>query len=128
MRERGLIYAFARKRVVHVGKRDNLRGNGNFVALKSVGIPAAVIAFVMPAANFLRHLQKWLVLLIGQLAQKIVPVSRVLFHDFKLFGRQPSGFIQNFIVDGDFADIVQRGRRRDQTNIVGRQFVFIGTP
>ena len=49
--KRLLVAALARQRVVSVGERDDLRGDGDILALEAVGVALAVPALVVPAAD-----------------------------------------------------------------------------
>ena len=109
MRDGVLVHAHARERIVYVGHRDHLRGNGDVVALEAVGIALAVPTLVVPARDLVCVLQQGIAgMLTAQLKQHICAEGGVGLHDLELLGRQASGLVENSIVDRHLADIVQR--------------------
>jgi len=72
--KRLLVAALARQRVVSVGKRDDLRGDGDILALEAVGIALAVPALVVPAAD-----------LKGVFDDRFILIDRQVGDDLRLF-------------------------------------------
>ena len=109
MRDSVLVHAHARQRIIHVGHRDHLRGDGNLVALKAIGIALAVPALVMPTRNLVRIFHKRIAdVMAAQLKQHVGADRGMRLHNLELLGRKAPGFVENRIVNRHLADIVQR--------------------
>ena len=123
---RGLVAAHACQRVVHIGNRNDLRRDRDLLAGQAVRIAAAVVALVMPARDLIRGLEQRLLIRERQVVQDIRADRRVRLHDLKLFLCQLAGLVDDLIRNTDLADIVQRGRTRDQLNVLLRQRIAVG--
>ena len=123
---RGLVAAHACQRVVHIGNRNDLRRDRDLLAGQAVRIAAAVVALVVPARDLIRGLEQRLLIRERQVVQDIRADRRVRLHNLKLFLCQLAGLVDDLIRNTDLADIVQRGRTRDQLNILLRQRIAVG--
>ena len=81
---------------------------------------------MVPPGNDVGVLQQRFLRKIFQLVQHLGPAGGVLLDDLKLLRRQPSGLVQNFLVNGNFADVVQRRRQRNVVHFRGRELVAAG--
>lgn len=87
MRIRPFIGALGNKRVVYVANRNDLRGDRNFVAFKSVGIAFAVVAFVVIAADLPRVIYERFVFETGKTDKHLFSRRRMSFDYFEFFIR-----------------------------------------
>lgn len=74
-------------------ERDDLRRNGDLVALESVGIAAAIPALVVPAADLVRRAHERVVVRDGHVLQKLVARGGVGLHDREFFARELAGLV-----------------------------------
>ena len=102
------IAALAGQCVVNVGQRHGLGTNGDVVALQPVGVAAAVVPLMVPAADLACDLDQRCVLLERQIMQDFVADGGVRFHDLELFPRELAGLVQNRLGNIDLADVMQR--------------------
>lgn len=115
VRDSVLVHAHARQGIVHVGHRNHLCGNGNFVALKAIGITLAVPALVVPTRNLVRIFHKRIAgVMATQLTQHVGADRGMRLHNLELLGRKASGLVENRIVNRHLADIVQRRSQGDR--------------
>ena len=121
-----LVAALARQRVVDVGHCDDLRGDGDVLALQPVGVAAAVPPLVMPTADGVGCPDKLGFLLERQLVQYVRTDGGVGLHDLEFILRQPTGLIQDGFGNVDLADVVQRRRRADKGNVRRAEVVLVG--
>lgn len=104
-----LVHANARQRIVHVGHRNHLCGDGDIVALKAVGITLAVPALVVSTRNLVRIFHKRIAgVMAAQLMQHVGADRGMRLHNLELLGREAPGLVENRIVNRHLADIVQR--------------------
>ena len=81
---------------------------------------------MVPARDLIRGLEQRLLIRERQVVQDIRADRRVRLHDLKLFLCQLAGLVDDLIRNTDLADIVQRGRTRDQLNVLLRQRIAVG--
>ena len=94
--------------------------------LQPVGVAAAVVALVVPAADLARGLDQRRVLLERQLVQNLITDGGVGLHDLELFLRELAGLVQDGFGDVDLADVVQGGRHGDEADLRLGQRVLVG--
>lgn len=120
------VAALTRQRVIDIGHRHDLRGNGDLLPLQPVRVAAPVIPLVVPAADGVGRLDQIALLLEGQLVEDLRTDRGVGLHRVKFFLRQLAGLVQDGFGNVDLADVVQCGRRADQRYIGGGQIVAVG--
>ncbi|MPM90798.1 hypothetical protein SDC9_137920 [bioreactor metagenome] len=101
------------KRVIDVDDAGDLGAERDIVAAQPARIPFAVPAFVMAKRYLIGVTEIIFMLSVTQMLYDDAALGCMLFHNVKLLGRQPAGFIQNGVGDHDLADIVQRRGARD---------------
>ena len=126
MRVSFFIASVACQCVVYVCKRRNLSGYRYLFTFEPVRIASAVISFVMPAAYLICFVKKRIAVSVMKIVQHFRSDYRVFFHDLKLFGCQFTGFVEYFIINRYFTDIVQGRGSAYQQQIVFSQVIFIG--
>ena len=109
MRERLLVHAIAGQGVVDVDQCHDLRRYGNLLALQPIGVSAAVVALVMPAADVARSAHQGAVAVLHHALQHIGADGGVGLHDLELLGRQLARLVQDTVGDGQFPQVMQRG-------------------
>ena len=103
------VHPLRTKSVIHVSHRHHARRYGNRIAPQTVGITAAVPAFMMGLGNINAHIQKGIVrVLLANLPQRLRSIHRMELHFFKLFRCQSPRFKQDGVANGDFTYIVKR--------------------
>ena len=102
MRERALVAAVGRERVVHIREAHNARPKRNLVSAQRVGIARAIPVFVMVTHDGIHIVRKI------DLFQDVCAGAGMQFHDVPLVRRELIGFVQNLRRDHDLADIVQQ--------------------
>ena len=120
------VAALTRQRVIDIGHRHDLRGNGDLLPLQPVRVAAPVIPLMVPAADGVGRFDKIALLLEGQLVQNLRTDCGVGLHRVKFFLRQLAGLVQDGLGNIDLTDVMQRGRCADQRYIGGGQFVAVG--
>ena len=105
--KRLLVAALARQRVVSVGKRDDLRGDGDILALEAVWVALAVPALMVPAADLKGVFDDRFILIDRQVGDDLRAQPRVLLDDVELTRRERGGLGQDVLGDEELADIVQ---------------------
>ena len=120
------VAALTRQRVIDIGHRHDLRGNGDLLPLQPVRVAAPVISLMVPAADGVGRLDQIALLLEGQLVENLRTDRGVGLHRVKFFLRQLAGLVQDGFGNVDLADVVQCGRRADQRYIGGSQLVAVG--
>ena len=118
MGKRLLVAALARQRVVSVGKRDDLRGEGDILALEAVGVALAVPALVVPAADLKGVFDDRFILIDRQVGDDLRAQPRVLLDDVELTRRERGGLGQDALGDEELADIVQARGDADGLDIL----------
>ena len=89
VRDSILVHAHARQRIVHVGHRNHLRGDGDIVALKAVGITLAVPTLVVPARNLVRIFHKRIAgVMAAQFEQHVGTDRGMRLHNLEFLGRE----------------------------------------
>ena len=126
MVERLFVAAFACQRVIYIGERHDLRGNRYLLAGETVRIAAAVIAFVVPAADLVGLAHERLVLVGLQTLQNGRTHGGVRFHDFERFAGQSARLVENTLGDVDLANVVQRGGGHDKIDVGIVQRIAVG--
>ena len=116
--KRLLVAALARQRVVSVGKRDDLRGDGDILALEAVGVALAVPALMVPAADLKGVFDDRFILIDRQVGDDLRAQPRVLLDDVELTRRERGGLGQDVLGDEELADIVQARGDADGLNIL----------
>ncbi len=122
----GFVDPDAGKGVVHVRQRHHLGGDGNVVSLQPVGISPAVVTLVVPAADLVGHVHQGIMPVNRKIFQHIRADGGVSFHHGEFLVRQPAGLVENFFVNGDFADVVEGGGGGDDRDVPGTEAVAVG--
>ena len=125
MRDGFFIDPLADQRIIHIRQRDRLCGDGNFVALQPIRIAPSVVALVVPAADIVRRAHQRLVAVNAEAVENFRAEDRMGLHDLKLCGRKLAGLVENFFIDGDLADVVQRRRRCDPVAVRDGELIFV---
>lgn len=107
------VAALTGQRVVDVRQRNDLRFDGDLVPFQPVRVAAAVPPLVVPAGNAVSRLEQRLGVEVLQLAQHLRADGGVGLDDLELLLGQAAGFVQDLLVDGDLADVVQGCSQRD---------------
>lgn len=119
----GFVYPFAGQGVIDVCQRDHLGGDGDVLPFETVGIPTAVIPFMVPTADVMGHPDQLLLLEVGGILQNLCPDGTVGFHNGKFLIGQPARFVEDILRDGDFADVMEGRGVYNQGNFGGGQVV-----
>ena len=119
MGEGFFVAAFAGQCIVHIGQRDQLCADGNFIALQPIRVAAPVPALVVPAGDLVGGLQQRLLVEVFQLVQHLGPQHTVGLDDLEFFRGQLAGFVEDLFVDADLADVVQGRGQRDVVLLFG---------
>ena len=79
--------------IIHIGQRDQLCADGDFIALQPIRIAAAIPAFVVPAGDLVGSLQKRLVCKAFGLLQHLCAQHTVGLDHRKFLCGQPAGLV-----------------------------------
>ena len=79
----------------------------------------------MPAANLVRRARQFLVSVVVQAREHGCANQRMRLHDNVLFFGQLAAFVEDFLVDAHFADIVERGRGHDDFAFMRREGIAL---
>ena len=124
--ERFFIAAFASEGVIHVGNRNDLSTDRDFVAFEAVGVTASVPALVVPAANVVGEFHQRLVLEELDGIEHLGSVHGVLLHDVEFFFCELAGLVQNLVGNRDLTDIVHRRCCSDSADFFFGNLVILG--
>ena len=120
-----LVAALAGEGVIDIRDGDDLCRYGNFVALESVGVAASVVAFVVPATDFVGVFHQRFVLAERHGIEHLRAVEGVPLDDVKFFGREFARLVQDGVGNGYFADVVHGRCRADDADVVPVYRVFV---
>ena len=113
MRVSVLVYPLAGQCIVYIRQRYHLGRNGDLVSHQPVRVALAIVPFMVPAADLVSNLDQRLVTIQIQVIQHLCTDQGVGFHNVKFFFGQAARLVQDLIVNGNFANVVQRGSRVD---------------
>ena len=126
MAEGRLVYPLGGERVIYIGHGHNLGRNGYLIPRQPVRVAPPVPALVVPAANLIGKAYQRLILIGGQVFQHLRAHHGMGFHNGKLLGGEFARLIQNFLRDGDLADIVEGGGGADDGDVRLADVVAVG--
>ncbi len=95
------VAALTGQGVVHIGQGDDLRADGDVIALEAVRVAPAIPALMVPAGDVVGGLQQGLILKVFQPSQHVGTLHTVGLDDLELLFGQPTGLVEDVFVNGN---------------------------